>query len=304
VRGVRGVMDDIIASDLIATQFPELTPTRVTWLGEGCDSTAFDVNGAWVFRFPKKAAVERQLEMERRLLPLLAKHVPVAVPQFQFHGQPSAQFGRRFVGYRKLPGEPAIRVRVEDLSFDALFRPLAAILSALHAFPVDVAAGAGVPEQRLGELIEEVRDDALDDLAQVADVDGDAALDRWRKYLENGVDCAGADAQVSLIHNDLAAEHILLDARTHAITGVIDWSDAAIGDPSTDFAGLFHWGGEAFARAVVNAYCGSPDERALNRARYLAACRGAMDVAFGLEFGRPHYVANGLRALRLNVPRS
>jgi hypothetical protein len=30
---------------------------------------------------------------------------------------------------------------------------------------------------------------------------------------------------------------------------------------------------------------------ALNRARDVAACHGATDVAFGLEFGRPDYVA-------------
>jgi len=33
------------------------------------------------------------------------------------------------------------------------------------------------------------------------------------------------------------------------------------------------------------------------RARCLGACRGVMDVPFGLETGRPEYVTAGLRAL-------
>jgi hypothetical protein len=35
-------------------------------------------------------------------------------------------------------------------------------------------------------------------------------------------------------------------------------------------------------------------------ARYMSACRGAMDVAFGVEMQRPEYVRAGLRALHLS----
>ena len=29
----------------------------------------------------------------------------------------------------------------------------------------------------------------------------------------------------------------------HALSGIIDWSDAGIADPSVDFVGLYTWGG-------------------------------------------------------------
>lgn len=38
-------------------------------------------------------------------------------------------------------------------------------------------------------------------------------------------------------------------------------------------------------------------EGELDVARYMAACRGAMDVAFGLDHGRSEYVTTGIRAL-------
>jgi hypothetical protein len=72
----------------------------------------------------------------------------------------------------------------------------------------------------------------------------------------------------------------------------------AISEPETDFAGLFHWGGAPLATAVLAAYEGDLDAHAMLRARYLGACRGTMDVAFGVKTGRPEYVASGLRALR------
>ena len=59
-----------------------------------------------------------------------------------------------------------------------------------------------------------------------------------------------------LVHNDVSAEHILLDEAARAITGVIDWGDVAIGDPAVDLAGVFHWGGPAFVDAVLQAYRG------------------------------------------------
>ena len=291
-------MRQALAADVIASQFPELSPARVVHLGAGYDSDAFDVNGRWVFRFPKRPEVERQLAIERRILPALASSLPLAVPRFEFHGRPSALFGRSFCGYPKLPGEPAIRLALEPRALEAVAGPLARFLQALHGFPVTTARGLGVPDEPVDQVIGEIRDDALADLGRVEAVDPDAPIDRWRNFLEQGVELSNRCAPV-LIHNDFAAEHLLVDAQTRTISGVIDWSDVAIGDPAADFAGLFHWGGEALAVAVAAAYGGSLDAAALIRARYLGACRGAMDVAFGLDEGRREYVAAGLRALRL-----
>lgn len=289
-------MDIALVSELIDDQFPELAPSRAAYLGEGCDSTAFTVNGAWVFRFPKNEEVAAQFEIEARILPELAARLPVPVPQFRFHGMPAPRFQSTFVGYPKLPGEPGFRL-VQNPFPPVLLEQLARALSAVHSVPLEIARHAGVPDQPLDGLVTEVRSDALGDLPRVREVLPDAPIDRWRAFIEAGID-AGGQRPVTLVHNDFAAEHVLLDPRTGAITGIIDWSDIAIGDPAIDFAGLFHWGGEPLVRGVLGAYTGSVDEDALCLARYLAACRGAMDVAFGLDRRRPEYVAAGLRALQ------
>ena len=88
------------------------------------------------------------------------------------------------------------------------------------------------------------------------------------------------------------------DSRTLTeITGVIDWTEIAVTDRCVDFAGFFHWGGEPYVKAVLSNYDGPVDEGVLHRARFLAACRGVGDVAFGLETGRQEYIKGGVRAL-------
>jgi aminoglycoside phosphotransferase (APT) family kinase protein len=77
------------------------------------------------------------------------------------------------------------------------------------------------------------------------------------------------------IHGDLGAEHVFVD--DDAITGVIDWGDAARGDPALDFGRLARDLGVDRGR----------------RARFYAVCTALEDVAFGRE----PYVANAIAAL-------
>ena len=292
---------DVVAS-AIEKQFPELAPADVRPLGEGCDSVAFEVNGEWVFRFPKSEETAAQFAVEARLLPRIAPRLPLPVPVFLFEGKPSAEFPRVFCGYRKLPGDPVIRLPPSEVPFGSLAAPIAHFLTALHAVPIETTIEAGVPRQPLGETLEELRADALADLPRMRKVDATAPIEAWRTFLEAAPD-PGQERRAVLLHNDFAAEHLLVDDASGTITGVIDWSDVAVGDPAFDFAGLFHWGGDAFARRVAAVYEPPLRDDTLILARYLGACRGAMDVAFGLEHSRTEYITAGLRALSLCARR-
>lgn len=110
-------------------------------------------------------------------------------------------------------------------------------------------------------------------------------------FLGEGCDSAAFEV------NEHAAEHVLCDPARRRVLGIIDWSEIAISDRSVDLAGMFHWGGVSGTKAVLAAYEGPVDEGVLIRARFLAACRGVADVAFGLESERRDYVASGMRAL-------
>jgi aminoglycoside 2''-phosphotransferase len=293
--------DSTLAARLIHDQFSALRPVHAELLGEGCDNRAFRVNGAWVFRFPKRPEVEQQLEAEGRLLRALddSAELSIPVPRVSFHGRPSAAYPLHFMGYRGLPGTPAIAIDPEKPPLPSLAPVLGRFLSILHAFPVDEAARCGVPEAPMEGFVAEVGAEALESFPLVAGRAPEVA-GRWRAFLEAGPGGVPAGRRV-LVHNDLAAEHILYDAATGTLTGVIDWADAAIGDPSADLSGVLHWGGMPLLERVLASYDGPVDEATLACARYLAACRGVGDVAFGIETGRGEYVAAGLRALRLCI---
>lgn len=291
-------IDPNAAAAEIDVQFPELAPSRVHRLGEGCDSVAFEVNATWVFRFPKNADVARRLEVEWATLPMLVGRLPVAIPEFRYRGTPTRTYPYPFAGYAKLPGHSTLGLSSDVTPIPKVGAALGSFLSALHAFPVTDPERTGVPRERLADVVREVKDDALDDLPRVQTVAPDAPLDEWRRFLSAGVELPESSRE-ALVHNDFAAEHVLIDPAGGTLTGVIDWSDMAIGDPLVDFAGLFHWGGEPLVRSVLANYSGSLDDVQLRCARYLGACRGVMDVAFGQDRNRPEYVRAGLTALRL-----
>jgi len=77
------------------------------------------------------------------------------------------------------------------------------------------------------------------------------------------------------IHGDLGAEHVFVDSGE--LTGVIDWGDAAIGDPAIDHGRLMRDFGVDLGE----------------RARWFAVCAALEDVAYGVDA----YVSNGVRAL-------
>jgi hypothetical protein len=103
-------LDSRLVVRILDAEFPQLRPYSVSYLGEGCDSWAFVVNDRWIFRFPKRADVEAQLLIETQILPRLSERLPVPIPAFCFHGQPTPAFPLRFAGYPMLGGVPAIQL--------------------------------------------------------------------------------------------------------------------------------------------------------------------------------------------------
>ena len=99
-------------------------------------------------------------------------------------------------------------------------------------------------------------------------------------------------------HNDLGAEHVLVDAETGSITGVVDWTDAAIADPARDFALIYRdLGPEAFDLALAH-YGQRLDSAARQRAVFYARCKLIEDVAYDSSYpGAGRHAETGLAHL-------
>jgi aminoglycoside phosphotransferase (APT) family kinase protein len=177
---------------------------------------------------------------------------------------------------------------------EAVAAQLGGLLRALHDVDADRLAG-----------LVELDQVASEDLVREARIHYDAVSGfvppRERSAVEAFLDAAPPPpaAAPAFSHNDLGIEHVLVDPGTTTVSGVIDWSDAALADPARDF-GLIHRDlGPKALDAALSAFGVQPGEDEAFRARALFHARCALleDLAFGLDNRRPAYVNKSLAGL-------
>ncbi len=223
----------------------------LTLLGEGQDFRVFR-SGARAYRFPRREGSAGWLDTEARLLMLLAPALPLEVPRVERPPEPGP-WRTRHTRARLVRGVPATRVPTSRLL--AMPAALGAFLGALHAFPPESAAAVGVPERTTWWAPRPYRARAARAWSQ-APLPLPPALERAvTTFLRRTAPVPpAAPGPPRLVHGDLEAEHVIVDARSGRVVGVIDWADASLADPARDFAALWAWGGRGFLDAMLAAY--------------------------------------------------
>ncbi|MGX6606534.1 phosphotransferase family protein [Micromonosporaceae bacterium Da 78-11] len=269
--------------EIIATALPGYRVSSVRPLGAGLDNEAFEVNGDLVIRFRRRdpAGVER----EARLLRLIAAVSPLPVPE------PLIVDGARgCLGYRLLPG-----VALADLPPPGTAVPgaLGGFLAALHAVPAARVAGlVDTDPAAPADWLDETNTHWVAIRGSVPENDH-PAIDR---FLAEPAPRPAPHLVFS--HQDLGAEHVLIDPATEAITGIIDWTDAAVADPAVDFGRLLSGLGPGGLAAALRAYdraavTATPEDRTAvrERALFYARCVLIEDLALGLPAYAPRNLA-------------
>lgn len=275
--------------ELVEELFPQLEPKAVVTIEEGWDSLVLDVDDEWIVRVPRREPVRECLEFELRLLPELAPALPVAVPRFEHVAD-----DLRAVAYRKLPGEPV------DVARARVAAALGDFLVALHAFPVEQARALGVPSDDQGwrERYEAFARGLLGRVGTMLGEDRSRAEAMLSDFLD---DPSNFEFEPRLLHADLGPAHVL--ARDDELTGIIDWSDARIGDPALDLAWALNETPSSFADAVLERY-GSADPRLPERALFFHRLAPWYHLHYGVHFHQPAYVESGLAGVRSRLPGS
>ncbi len=263
---------------------PELDFHDVRTIEDGWDSIVLEIDG-YIFRFPRRPEVVEWVEREIALLPELAPVLPVAVPRFEYVGRDVS-----YVGYRKLEGMPATS-GLGQLTGISLGR----FLAALHAFPVERARALGVPffspgtwREWLERFCADLRSRVLPLLAAGERVLAERLFDQ----------AVGFEFTPVLLHADLGPGHVL--CRDGRVVGVIDWSDARIGDPALDLAWCLNGTPEAVADAVARVYGADPDTQ--QRSLFYHRLGPWHEVVYGLDTGQERFVASGLEGVRSRLP--
>jgi aminoglycoside phosphotransferase (APT) family kinase protein len=207
------------------------------------------------------------------------------------------------LAYRRVPGVPLLDLPAPRRA--ALAAPVATVLggvlAALHAAPVDRLAGVVEPDPA---PLAEWRDEAVELWPTVRDAVPAAHRPAVTAFLRAPLPPDGH--RPVLCHNDLGIEHVLVDPAAGTVTGVIDWSDAAITDPAHDL-GLLHRDLGPAALETALRRCGADPAtlaRLRDRAVVHARCGLLADLAHGLETGDARYVDKSLAGLAWLFPPS
>ncbi|MFE0421663.1 phosphotransferase family protein [Streptomyces sp. NPDC058953] len=237
-----------------------LDGTPVRPVAEGGEHATWLIGDDRVLRLATDEDVTRRQRREVALRDALRPRLPVPVPGSTAAGEWAP--GLSYTVDTLLPGRSA---EVRPVS-GAGELDLSGMLAALRSYDPAAAPGIALPP-------EPVRDPAgLGDRALAAArlLTADRSLDAGlvRRRLAGAPPPADPDSAV-LLHNDLKGEHLLI-GDDGGITGVLDWTDAALGDPAEDIAGLaIAIGAPAAVRASALASYG-PD--ICLRGLWLARC--------------------------------
>ena len=274
---------------LLSYHLPSHEVRSVAKLNEGLDNAAYEVNGELIVRKSKEADPAIRAESTRREADLLAlltglSTLPVPEPLF---ADPEAGV----LAYSKLPGLPLIDHPVAEPA--RLAPAMGDFLGRLHRAPLEKMEP---PVERDFYPLTAWREDAERDYLEIADQVPLAARPSVEDFL--GRTPPAEPRAAAFCHNDLGAEHVLVDVEANTVTGVIDWTDAAIADPVRDLALIYRDLGPQVFNLTLAHYGGRFDDADRERAVFYARCKLLEDIAYGVRTpGARRYAEAGLAHL-------
>jgi aminoglycoside phosphotransferase (APT) family kinase protein len=215
-----------VAARLVAAQFPQWAALPVTPVTlDGFDNSTFRLGDELSIRLPSASCVP-QVAKEHRWLPVLARHLPLPIPEPVAMGRPGDGFPRPWSVYRWIAGETASTGQVADLT--AFASALAGFLAALQAIDASDGPPAGAHNFFRGGPLA-TWDEHTRQLIRLTadDVDARAAASVWDTALVSRREQAPV-----WVHGDLTASNMLVAGG--ALHAVIDFGGVAVGDPAFD----------------------------------------------------------------------
>lgn len=196
------------------------------------------------FHLPDSPTAMWEMKREYQLLCLLQERVSLPVPRPLYVNLETDELGRIFMGYRWFPGRPLYKETWECLecvegeqTIKTLAHQVASFLSTLHHLPLTDLAAVALPviHQRTSyeNLFTRVRLDLFphlpkDRCEQIA-ASFNTFLDTPQNFTLTPV----------LVHGTFSSQRILFDGERCAISGVVGFTHAGLGDPAYDIAPLF-----------------------------------------------------------------
>jgi aminoglycoside phosphotransferase (APT) family kinase protein len=242
----------------------------IAFLGEGWDNVVWAVGDHLALRVRKEGTVQQRavaVQHDVDLLHFARRHSTVAAPTVV---AVAPLDGALLV--TRVPGVPAAEAS-PDLA--ALADTVAELLTALHSVLPEEVADVVAPDpdpaeewlRQIGEEYAEAREHCPHDL---------------RAGVEAFLAAAPPPPASRLVfcHNDLRDDHLMVDPDSGAVTGLIDWGDAVLGDPALDLATVLADFGPQTYRRVLAGYAVPLEEGYEERVLHVARRRLVEDLAW------------------------
>jgi aminoglycoside phosphotransferase (APT) family kinase protein len=228
-------IDAALTRRLIDTQFPEWSGLPLErFEPAGSDHVIYRLGRDLAVRLPRHAGAIGQAAKEARWLPLLAPHLPLAIPEPVAIGEPDFDYPWPWSVSRWLEGEPAT-VEALSTSREAAVT-LAEFLKALQRFAPDhlPSPGTDAGEQLSTEPLA-ARDRATREAITAVDGVFDAAA--MTKLWDAALDAPAWQRPPTWFHGDFHTGNLLMvEGR---LSAVIDFGGLGLGDPACDLTIAF-----------------------------------------------------------------
>ncbi len=222
-------IDEPLVRGLLEAQFPEWAALPLAPVASaGTDNALYRLGDDLAVRLPRRPEATTQAAVDMRWLPVLAPHLPLAVPQPLALGEPAEGYPWGWAVYRWLPGRSAL-----DVPLAHSVEAATALGTFVHALQrIDSTGGPpagpanfyrGVPLATLDTSVRRAVAALLP-----GELDIPAFMAAWEVALAAPV-WAGDPVW---LHGDIAPGNLLVDG--DKLSAVIDFGCMGIGDPACD----------------------------------------------------------------------
>ncbi|MGP4108565.1 phosphotransferase family protein [Virgibacillus sp. L01] len=226
----------------IRKALPKLKIYRYRRNTHGWDNDIIIVNEDTVFRFPKNDKVASRVMSEVLLLKKINRHKPfVTIPDYTMLYEENNKL--RCVYYEYIKGQPLEQKLINDRN--AML--LGDFLTKLHKMNHPKLSTLHTYDYWNGLFIS-VREKVY---PKINGFQQRTITNVFTRFLDT---FSTLSYPMTVIHGDLSASNIICNEGE--VTGIIDFTDAQIGDPAFDFAGFYWEFGPEFTKKVLSYYEG------------------------------------------------
>lgn len=205
----------------------------------------------WILRVPRRPDSMAKSKQEKMVLDIVNKYTSIEAPIWEVDAAD-------LIAYKQLSGVPAGTVNPEIQNYDwvldienipdSYFCSFGRVLADLHRVPEAALKSAGLTiytAEQARELMKERMLKVKNDYVVQEEL-----WNRWERWLNND---AMWPNHTGLSHGDVHPGHILINKKSE-VTGLIDWTEAAVTDVSRDFIAHYLITGEAGLEKAIAAY--------------------------------------------------